>query len=224
MVAPKQRMRAVEAVEPAPSTISPSILAPTSVRAGPPSTTSVTIDPSNVIPAIIQAQKADPDMQRLVHWVENKVSKAPGKVSSWSFPQQAWWKRHHQRRIAYVDYQGKKALTMDGKLIVPTSALPGVISIVHNEIGHRGVANTLDELRKRFEGHALLNRTQEIVGSCTACWEKTREIPTNKAHKHIPVSSTAVNQTLWLDTMGPCLLYTSPSPRDYAASRMPSSA
>ena len=41
------------------------------------------------------------------------------------------------------------------------------------------------------------------MGSCTACWEKTREIPTNKAHKHIPVSSTAVNQTLWLDTMGP---------------------
>ena len=35
LVAPKQRMRAVEAVEPAPSTISPSILAPTSVQAGP---------------------------------------------------------------------------------------------------------------------------------------------------------------------------------------------
>ena len=27
-----------------------------------------------------------------------------------------------------------------------------------------------------------------------------------------------------LDGMGSCLLYTSPSPRDYAASRMPSSA
>ena len=27
-----------------------------------------------------------------------------------------------------------------------------------------------------------------------------------------------------LDAMTPCLLYTSPSPRDYAASRMPSSA
>ena len=102
-----------------------------------------------------------------------------------------------------MDYQGKKALTMDGKLIVPTSALPGVISIVHNEIGHRGVNNTLDEVKKRFKGHALQNRTQEVVESCTACWEKTREVPTNKAHQHIPVSSSAVNQTLWLDTMGP---------------------
>ena len=29
---------------------------------------------------------------------------------------------------------------------------------------------------------------------------------------------------LWYDKYSPCLLYTSPSPRDYAASRMPSSA
>ena len=28
----------------------------------------------------------------------------------------------------------------------------------------------------------------------------------------------------WLDSITPCLLYTSASPRDYAASRMPSSA
>ena len=36
------------------------------------------------------------------------------------------------------------------------------------------------------------------------------------------------NQTIWLDYIqahnDSCLLYTSPSPRDYAASRMPSSA
>ena len=134
LVAPKQRMRDVDAVEPAPSTISPSILAPTSVRATPPSTTPANIDPSNVIPAIIRAQKTDPVMQRLENWVVNKVTKPPGKMFRWNFAQQSWWNRHKQRRIAYTDYQGQKALTMD------------------------------------------------------------------------------------------CLLYTSPSPRDYAASRMPSSA
>ena len=42
---------------------------------------------------------------------------------------------------------------------------------------------------------------------------------------HVPTASTSPWQAMDLETQAnPCLLYTSPSPRDYAASRMPSSA
>ena len=64
-----------------------------------------------------------------------------------------------------------------------------------------------EHLRHNYRPSQLPHRQEEIEKISYNLWEALKG--------HIPS-----NMTLY----GVCLLYTSPSPRDYAASRMPSSA
>ena len=65
------------------------------------------------------------------------------------------------------------------------------------------------------------NIVDEHIEQCESCRDELKKLSGDEVH------SCAVNQIenkSIYDSLNNCLLYTSPSPRDYAASRMPSSA
>ena len=94
-------------------------------------------------------------------------------------------------------------MVSDGKILVPSAHVAEVALIVHTLIGHRGVLSTVNEFNKRFTGINVHPKVAFIVQKCTSCWEKDRKIATNKGHVHVPRVTTAVNEILWVDIMGP---------------------
>ena len=79
----------------------------------------------------------------------------------------------------------------------------------------KGVGAAVND--KKLIDHAL-NEVTEISGQKAIATMSKKDVASFKLRKGMPVG---VKVTLRGES---CLLYTSPSPRDYAASRMPSSA
>ena len=81
---------------------------------------------------------------------------------------------------------------------------------------------------ERFDGHHFLAQLPELkVQAAVVSRSWTEPLPSGLLHWRVDDTLLAYQQLALLHRRvlaKPCLLYTSPSPRDYAASRMPSSA
>ena len=70
----------------------------------------------------------------------------------------------------------------------------------------------------------LVREVDLTIGRVDTATDKTAAIVAAFSKGPVNIPTTVENEADLIDLFGDCLLYTSPSPRDYPGSRMPSSA
>ena len=89
------------------------------------------------------------------------------------------------------------------------------IRLLTDNAGTTGILQNIEDVRQ-YEGG--IEASENILGTAVTRWY-------NSTKKIVEECGIVVTMELYEGTyINNCLLYTSPSPRDYAASRMPSSA
>ena len=100
-------------------------------------------------------------------------------------------------------------------LVIPEKYEPIILNTYHDSLlaGHQGLFRTAMTISQKFFIHNLMNKVKRYIEACHTCLKIKSKYKKNRpVYGRIPVD------------YAPCLLYTSPSPRDATLSRMPSSA
>ena len=94
-------------------------------------------------------------------------------------------------------------------VVVPETLRKGLIKFEHEALwtAHSGPIKTLEKLKKNFWWPKMTTDIRDFCSECITCQKKN-----------------SPNFKTITAPLRPCLLYTSPSPRDKRQSRMPSSA
>ena len=110
------------------------------------------------------------------------------------------------------DRPSATVVLVDGdKIYPPVSARSEILRRLH--LDHSGVVKARRKASSRFYWPGLSEAVAQQCRECHACRETERAAPADP-----PLLPSRVQASY------PCLLYTSPSPRDLSTSRMPSSA
>ena len=150
-------------------------------------------------------QDSDADMEKVKDWVREDTwpSRNVLQAESPTVLSYAAWREKLEihEDVLYLRDPRTHPASCIPKVCIPDHMQEEVIMDAH-ELGHQGIANTADRVRKRFYFPQVSKKTAEALGRCGQCLQKKRNVKGQK-EVHEPVYAGHPFQKLSIDHVGP---------------------